>query len=60
MVKRTDINISREKTSEHAFARSRSNKKETQPADDIIMSLSNAHENRRAQQVQPRNIHLAA
>lgn len=53
MVKHTTTNISREidrNSPEHASAR-RSQKNEKQPADDIIMLLSNAPENRRARQV---------
>ena len=53
MVNRTRTTIAREidKTSpDHASAR-KSAQKEKQPTDDIILSLSNAHENRRARQV---------
>ena len=53
MVKRNATNISREiagNSPEHASAR-RSQIIEKQPADDIIMMLSNAPENRRARQV---------
>lgn len=56
MVKQTNINNAREfdKTTpaypEHASAR-QSTRKEKHHADDIIMSLSNAYENKRARQV---------
>ncbi len=53
MVKRTGTNISRKidgNSPEHAF-RSRLNKIEIQAGDDLIISLSDAHENRRARQV---------
>ena len=53
MVKRNTSNISREisgNSPEHASAR-RSQPIEKQPADDIIMMLTNAHEKRRARQV---------
>jgi hypothetical protein len=67
MVKRTRTNIAREidkSTPDHASAR-KSTQKEKQPSDDIILSLSNAHENRRARQVfewesvQPLNVQQA-
>ena len=67
MVKRTRTNIAREieKTPPgHASAR-KSTQKEKQPTDDIIISLSDAHENLRARQVfewesvQPLNVQQA-
>ncbi len=67
MVKRTRTNIAREidKTPpDHSSAR-KSAQKEKPLADDIIMSLSNAHENLRARQVfewesvQPLNVQQA-
>ena len=67
MVKRTRTNIAREIERippGHASAR-KSTKKEMPVSDDIIMSLSNAHENRRARQVfewesvQPLNVQQA-
>lgn len=67
MVKRINTNIAREidKTPpDHAFAR-QSAKNEKYATDEIILSLSNAHENRRARQVfewetvQPLNVQQA-
>ena len=67
MVKRTRTSVAREidKTPpDHASTR-KSAKNEKYPTDDIILSLSNAHENRRARQVfewesvQPLNVQQA-
>ena len=53
MVKRTRTNIAREidKTPPGHTSDRKSAQKEKPVADDIIMSLSNAHENERARQV---------
>ena len=67
MVKRTRTNIAREidkASPDHASARKSANN-ERPLSDDIILSLANAHENRRARQVfewesvQPLNVQQA-
>ena len=67
MVKQTRTNIAREidKTPPGHASAHKSTQKEKPVADDIIMSLSNAHENERARQVfewesvQPLNVQHA-
>lgn len=65
MVNRTNKNIAREIDKAFPAAARRTKNKEKHPDDDIIMSLSNAHENRRARQVfewenvQPLNVRQA-
>lgn len=53
MVKRTPTPIARntDKSSSLQASSARTNKKE-RPSDDLIVTLSDAHENRRARQVQ--------
>lgn len=67
MVRRTRTNIAREidKTPPGHAAKRKSAENEKYATDDIILSLSNAHENRRARQiyewesVQPMNVQQA-